>query len=180
LTTIILSYRREDTELMVGRICDRLRDHHGLLDGALAAASGWRGARPNARFVPLILNGMVELLLGAWVALQRLGIVRVDPYTAWPPSDFWIDFLLAGALLVAAAPGLNVRYGRFWLIAAGIVFADSRRPHHDDFELDRLRLGRRRDDEAGRRLAAGSRVPAPGTKPGAGGSSVMLPCVQAR
>jgi hypothetical protein len=29
LATIILSYRREDTELMVGRICDRLRDHFG-------------------------------------------------------------------------------------------------------------------------------------------------------
>jgi TIR domain len=29
LTTIILSYRREDTELMVGRICDRLREHFG-------------------------------------------------------------------------------------------------------------------------------------------------------
>jgi hypothetical protein len=26
---IIISYRREDTELMVGRICDRLRDHFG-------------------------------------------------------------------------------------------------------------------------------------------------------
>ena len=29
MTTIIISYRREDTELMVGRICDRLRDHFG-------------------------------------------------------------------------------------------------------------------------------------------------------
>jgi hypothetical protein len=29
MATIILSYRREDTELMVGRICDRLRDHYG-------------------------------------------------------------------------------------------------------------------------------------------------------
>lgn len=99
-----------------------------LLDGALAIASGWRGARPNERFVPLILNGVVELLLGAWVALQRLGMVRVPADAAlWPPPEFWIDigigFGLAGALLLAASPGLNMRYGRFWLAAAGIAFA---------------------------------------------------------
>jgi uncharacterized membrane protein HdeD (DUF308 family) len=98
-----------------------------LLDGALAIASGWRGARPHERFVPLILNGAVELLLGGWVALQRLGVVRLSGDTGWPPPEFWMDigigFLLAGAMLLAAAPGLNMRYGRLWLIAAGVTFA---------------------------------------------------------
>jgi uncharacterized membrane protein HdeD (DUF308 family) len=99
-----------------------------LLDGTLAIASGWRGARPNERFVPLILNGVVELLLGAWVALQRLGMVRVPADTApWPPPEFWMDigigFMVASAMLLAAAPGLNMRYGRLWLIAAGVTFA---------------------------------------------------------
>lgn len=78
--------------------------------------------------MPLILNGAVELLLGAWVVLQRLGFVRIDTQSApWPPAEFWIDigfgFMLAGATLLAAAPGLNVRYGRLWFIAAGIVLA---------------------------------------------------------
>lgn len=99
-----------------------------LLDGTLAIASGWRGARPNERFVPLILNGVVELLLGAWVALQRLGMVRVPADTApWPPPEFWMDigivFMVASAMLLAATPGLNMRYGRLWLIAAGVTFA---------------------------------------------------------
>jgi len=30
MSTILLSYRREDTDLMVGRICDRLRGHYGV------------------------------------------------------------------------------------------------------------------------------------------------------
>jgi uncharacterized membrane protein HdeD (DUF308 family) len=99
-----------------------------LLDGVLAVASGWRGARPETLFVAVALNGAVELLLGAWVALQRLGFVRFDSQTApWPPLDFWIDFgfgfMLAGAMLLVAAPGLSLRYGRLWLIAAGIAFA---------------------------------------------------------
>lgn len=98
-----------------------------LLDGALAIASGWRGARPHERFVPLILNGVVVLLLGAWVALQRLGVVRIPTETGWPPIAFWMDvgigFMLAGAMLLAAAPGLSMRCGRLWLIAAGIAFA---------------------------------------------------------
>ena len=98
-----------------------------LLDGALAIASGWRGARPHERFVPLILNGVVVLLLGVWVALQRLGVVRIPTDTGWPPIAFWMDvgigFMLAGTMLLAAAPGLSMHCGRLWLIAVGIAFA---------------------------------------------------------
>jgi hypothetical protein len=94
------------------------------LDGAFAVASGWHGATPKSRFLPLIMNGGVELMLGAWVALERLGMVRVPTDDSpWPAPEFWIDmgigFMLAGALLLAAASGLSSRYGRVWLLAAG-------------------------------------------------------------
>jgi uncharacterized membrane protein HdeD (DUF308 family) len=97
-----------------------------LLDGALAVASGWRGAEPQARFWPLILNGGIDLLLGAWVGLQRLGMVRITTDgTPWPPPQFWVDvgigFALAGIMLLVAALGLTWRHGRLWLIAAGVT-----------------------------------------------------------
>ena len=101
-----------------------------LLDGLLAIASGWRGATAKSLFLPLIMNGVVELLLGAWVVLQMLGYVRVPIDTApWPPAAFWMDvgigFLFAGALLLAGASGLNARYGRAWLLASGVAFVVS-------------------------------------------------------
>lgn len=94
------------------------------LDGALAIASGWHGATPKSRFLPLLMNGAVELMLAAWVTLERLGMVRVPTDASpWPAPEFWIDmgigFVLAGALLLAAASGLGSRYGRVWLLAAG-------------------------------------------------------------
>jgi hypothetical protein len=123
-----------------------------LLDGALAIASGGRWGRLGEPFVLLILSGLAELLLGGWVAMQRFGMVRVaenvqppasttetvpaaavDSTTtvvsAWPPTEFWVDvgigFMLVGALLLAASPGLNARYGRIWLGAAGIAWVAS-------------------------------------------------------
>jgi hypothetical protein len=94
------------------------------LDGILAIASGWHGATPKSRFLPLILNGMVEFLVGAWVLLQILGLARVPTDTGWPPPEFWTDvgigFVFAGALLSAASSGLSVRYGLIWLLVAGI------------------------------------------------------------
>jgi hypothetical protein len=99
-----------------------------VLDGLLAIASGWRGATSKSLFLPLIMNGMVELLLGGWVVLQRLGQVRVTS-DIWPPPEFWMDigigFIFAGALLLVGSSGLNVRYGRVWLLAAGLAVAAS-------------------------------------------------------
>jgi hypothetical protein len=125
-----------------------------LLDGALAVGSGGRWGHLGEPFVLLIFNGLAELLLGGWVAMQRFGLVRAaqaadaqpsasttetvpaapaEPATtvvsAWPPSEFWMDigigFMVAGVLLLAASPGLNARYGRVWLIAAGIAWIAS-------------------------------------------------------
>jgi hypothetical protein len=120
-----------------------------LLDGALAIASGWRGARPGGHFVMVILNGVAELLLAGWVAMERSGLVRVaellrvaqnaespaeaaapvEPVAAspaWPPTEFWVDvslgLLVAGILLLAASAGLNGRYGRSWLAFAGAAW----------------------------------------------------------
>jgi hypothetical protein len=149
-----LNYLDSESTQILAQIYVRSLLTYLLLDGALAIVSGWRGARPGERFVPLILNGLAELLLGGWVAMQRLGLVRVgepvlSPTTGapaaaaepavpmvsdWPSTDFWMDvgigFIIAGALLLAASPGLNARYGRAWLglggiawISSGIVFA---------------------------------------------------------
>jgi hypothetical protein len=126
-----------------------------LFDGTLAVGSGGRWGRPGEPFVLLIFNGLAELLLGGWIALQRFGLVRAaqaaeyeqppastteavpaapaEPTTtvvsAWPPSEFWVDvgigFMLAGVLLLAASTGLNARYGRKWLAAAGIAWVAS-------------------------------------------------------
>jgi uncharacterized membrane protein HdeD (DUF308 family) len=94
------------------------------LDGALAIASAWHGATPKSRFLPLLMNGAVELMLAVWVTLERLGIVRVPTDASpWPAPEFWMDmgigFMFAGALLLAASSGLSSRYGRVWLLAAG-------------------------------------------------------------
>jgi uncharacterized membrane protein HdeD (DUF308 family) len=94
------------------------------LDGALAIASAWHGATPKSRFLPLLMNGAVELMLAVWVTLERLGIVRVPTDASpWPAPEFWMDmgigFMFAGALLLAASSGLSPRYGRVWLLAAG-------------------------------------------------------------
>jgi hypothetical protein len=128
-----------------------------LLDGALAVVSGWRGARPGERFMPLILSGFTELFLATWVAMQRLSVVRAahagepeastietvpavpaEPAAAappapvespWPANEFWMDigvgFVIVGLLLLAAAPGLNARYGRVWIVAAGFAWIAS-------------------------------------------------------
>lgn len=98
-----------------------------LLDGGIAIASGWRGALPQARFVPLILSGAAELLVAGWVALQRFGMVRVPAESApWPPAAFWMDvgigLMVANVILLAAAPGLKLRYGLLWLVAAALTF----------------------------------------------------------
>jgi hypothetical protein len=98
-----------------------------LLDGAAAIASGWRGARPQERFVPLLLNGAAELLLAGWVALQRLGVVRVPGDSApWPPAEFWTDvgigLMLVNVVLLAAVPGVKSDYTRLWLAAAAGTF----------------------------------------------------------
>jgi hypothetical protein len=124
-----------------------------LVDGALAVGSGGRWGRLGEPFLLLIFNGLAELVLGGWVAMQRFGLVRaaqaadyVQPpasatvpaapaestttvVSAWPPGEFWMDvgigFVIAGVLLLAASPGLNARYGRVWLIAAGIAWIAS-------------------------------------------------------
>ena len=98
-----------------------------LLDGGIAIASGWLGAAPRERFVPLILNGAAELMVAGWVALQRFGMVRVPVESApWPPAAFWMDvgigLMVANVILLAAAPGLKLRYGLLWLAAAALTF----------------------------------------------------------
>jgi hypothetical protein len=149
-----------------------------LLDGALAIASGWRGARPNERFVPLILNGVFELLLGAWVVLQRLGMVRVPTDTAWPPPARILDgyrHRVHACRRHAARSRSRAEYA-LWPSLAYCRRSDvcrRRLIHHAEFKFGRIRVGRGLFDECDGRFIVRSRPPTSCARQRAGGPSVI-------
>jgi hypothetical protein len=76
---------------------------------------------------------MASVLIFLLLTTDTVPAAPAEPTTtvlsAWPPTEFWVDvgvgFMLAGALLLAASPGLKARYGRIWLAAAGIAWVAS-------------------------------------------------------
>jgi TIR domain len=85
MATIILSYRREDTELMVGRICDRLRDHYGRNSVMMDIDSIPYGLdfRKHIREALSRCDLMVAIIGPHWAALNDQGQSRLIDETDW-------------------------------------------------------------------------------------------------
>jgi hypothetical protein len=85
MATIILSYRREDTELMVGRICDRLRDHYGRDSVMMDIDSIPYGLdfRKHIREALKRCDLMVAIIGPHWAALNEQGQSRLIDETDW-------------------------------------------------------------------------------------------------
>ena len=85
MATIILSYRREDTELMVGRICDRLRDHFGR-DSVMMDIDSIPYGLDFRKHIKETLKrcDLVLAVIGPrWAALNEAGQSRLADETDW-------------------------------------------------------------------------------------------------
>jgi uncharacterized membrane protein HdeD (DUF308 family) len=86
-----------------------------LVDGVFAIISGVRAARNGERWGLLVLEGVVDLAAGAvavlWPAITLVALIWVVAIWA----------IVSGALMLAAAFGLNLDHGRWWLALGGIA-----------------------------------------------------------
>jgi uncharacterized membrane protein HdeD (DUF308 family) len=86
-----------------------------LVDGLFAIVAAARAARHHERWGLLILEGVVDLLAGAfavaWPGLTVLAFVIL--VAAWA--------IVSGGLMVAAAAQLKLDHGRWWLVFGGIA-----------------------------------------------------------
>jgi uncharacterized membrane protein HdeD (DUF308 family) len=86
-----------------------------LVDGGFAIISGVRAARNGERWGLLVLEGVVDLAAGAvavlWPAITLVALIWVVAIWA----------IVSGALMLAAAFGLNLDHGRWWLALGGIA-----------------------------------------------------------
>jgi uncharacterized membrane protein HdeD (DUF308 family) len=86
-----------------------------LVDGVFAIVSGIRAARGGESWVLLILEGVVYLAAGViailWPAITLVALVWIVAIWA----------IVSGALMLTAAFGLNLDYGRWWLALGGIA-----------------------------------------------------------
>lgn len=86
-----------------------------LVDGVFGIVSGIRAASNNQRWGLLILEGILNILVGV-VAFLMPGLTIVFFVTL---LAVWS--LVTGILMIVAAFKLNPEYGRGWLIFSGIV-----------------------------------------------------------
>ena len=86
-----------------------------VIDGVFGILSGIRAASQHQRWGLLILEGIVDILVGV-VALAWPGLTLVFFVTL---MAVWS--LITGILMVVAAFKLNPAFGRGWLIFSGIV-----------------------------------------------------------
>jgi uncharacterized membrane protein HdeD (DUF308 family) len=86
-----------------------------LVDGVFGIIAAVRAAQANERWVLLLLEGVVDIVVGVAVALFPAGAVLafVLVTAAWA--------LVTGALRLAAAFRLDREYGRWWLAFGGLV-----------------------------------------------------------
>ncbi len=85
MPTIVISYRREDTGLMVGRICDRLRDHYGVDQVMMDIDSIPLGLdfRKHLRETLDRCDTMLAVIGPSWAALDERGQSRLADETDW-------------------------------------------------------------------------------------------------
>lgn len=86
-----------------------------LVDGVFGIVSGIRAASNNQRWGLLILEGILNILVGV-IAFLMPGLTIVFFITL---LAVWS--LVTGILMIVAAFKLNPEYGRGWLIFSGIV-----------------------------------------------------------
>jgi uncharacterized membrane protein HdeD (DUF308 family) len=86
-----------------------------LVDGVFGIVSGIRAASNNQRWGLLILEGILNILVGiiAFIMPGLTVLFFVTLVAVWS--------LITGVLMVVAAFKLNPEYGRGWLIFSGIV-----------------------------------------------------------
>jgi uncharacterized membrane protein HdeD (DUF308 family) len=86
-----------------------------LVDGVVGIVAAVRAARQNQRWGLLVLEGVVDILVGV-IAFMWPGLTVVFFVTL---MAFWS--LITGVLMIVAAFKLHATYGRGWLIFSGIV-----------------------------------------------------------
>jgi uncharacterized membrane protein HdeD (DUF308 family) len=86
-----------------------------LVDGVFGIVSGIRAASNNQRWGLLILEGILNILVGI-IAFLMPGLTDLFFVTL---MAVWS--LITGVLMIVAAFKLNPTYGRGWLIFSGIV-----------------------------------------------------------
>ena len=86
-----------------------------LVDGVFGIVSGIRAASNNQRWGLLILEGILNILVGI-IAFMMPGLTVLFFVTL---MAVWS--LITGVLMIVAAFKLNPEYGRGWLIFSGIV-----------------------------------------------------------
>jgi uncharacterized membrane protein HdeD (DUF308 family) len=86
-----------------------------LVDGVFGIVSGIRAASNNQRWGLLILEGILNILVGV-IAFLMPGLTVLFFVTL---MAVWS--LITGVLMIVAAFKLNPTYGRGWLIFSGIV-----------------------------------------------------------
>ncbi|MET0532151.1 MAG: HdeD family acid-resistance protein [Microvirga sp.] len=86
-----------------------------LVDGVFGIVSGIRAASNNQRWGLLILEGLLNILVGV-IAFLMPGLTIVFFVTL---MAVWS--LITGILMIVAAFKLNPDYGRGWLVFGGIV-----------------------------------------------------------
>ncbi|MET0428380.1 MAG: HdeD family acid-resistance protein [Microvirga sp.] len=86
-----------------------------LVDGVIGIVAAVRAARQHQRWGLLVLEGVVDILVGV-IALMWPGLTVVFFVTL---MAFWS--LITGILMIVAAFKLHATYGRGWLIFSGIV-----------------------------------------------------------
>jgi uncharacterized membrane protein HdeD (DUF308 family) len=86
-----------------------------LVDGVIGIVSGVRAASNNQRWGLLILEGVLNILVGvlAFIMPGLTILFFVTLMAVWS--------LITGVLMIVAAFKLNPAYGRGWLIFSGIV-----------------------------------------------------------
>lgn len=88
---------------------------YSIVDGISNIALAVRGARRHERWGLLLLNGVLGIAIGGiaaiWPGITVLAFVCM--VAAWS--------LLSGGLMLGAAVGLKISYGRWWLVFGGII-----------------------------------------------------------
>jgi uncharacterized membrane protein HdeD (DUF308 family) len=86
-----------------------------LVDGIFAIISAVRAARQRERWGLLVLEGIVDIVVGAiavaWPGITVLAFVLL--VAAWA--------IVTGGLVLGAAFRLNIDHGRVWLILGGVA-----------------------------------------------------------
>ncbi|KQO66715.1 MULTISPECIES: HdeD family acid-resistance protein [unclassified Methylobacterium] len=86
-----------------------------LVDGIVGVIASVRAAQRHERWGFLLLEGLLDLVVGVAAVLVPAAAVWAFVYLV----AFWA--LVTGGLMVAAGFRLHAHYGRWWLVLGGVV-----------------------------------------------------------